>query len=302
MGLGHMGEPMVRSLAASGHRVVAWDESAERRDALSDVPGVEPGNDLAAAASQELLILMLPNGHVVREVLTGAGGAAANLPDGALVIDMSSSDPSVYAELAPALAERGIDLVDAPVSGNVSGAAAGTLTIMAGGDDAAIERARPLLDSMGKTIFHTGPLGSGQTMKALNNLLSAGGLMLAIEVLLVARRAGLDPAQVTKILNVSTGRNNSTERKIEPFVLSRAFDSGFGLSLMAKDVRTAAAIAARLEVPLGVGERVVAVADAAEAGLDRGADHTGVALWLESLAGVRLDGQSVTAAPDGRTD
>ena len=129
--------------------------------------------------------------------------------------------------------------IDAPVSGGVKGAEAGTLTIMAGGDEAAIARVEPLFGMMGQRVFQTGALGSGQAMKALNNLVSAGALILTIEALLVGQRAGLDPALMTEILNVSTGRSNATDQKILPYVLSRRFDSGFALQLMAKDLATA---------------------------------------------------------------
>lgn len=288
VGLGNMGAPMVRNLAAAGFAVTGFDICADNRVALDGLDKVRTTDRLAEAAGADVLVLMLPNGHIVREVLLGADGALAHLPAGGLVVDMSSSDPEIYPEIAAALAEKDIGFIDAPVSGNVRGAAAGTLTIMAGGDDVAIDRATSLFSAMGEKVFRTGALGTGQVMKALNNLVSAGALMMTVEALLVARKAGLDPAQANAILNVSTGRNNSTERKIEPFVLSGAYNSGFGLSLMAKDLRTAGSVAGRLGADMPLANHAIEMASAAEAALGPDADHTEVARWLENVTGLRL--------------
>lgn len=288
VGLGNMGLPMVRNLSAAGFAVLGYDLDPGRRALLSDIAAADSVDGPCRAAEDcTVMILMLPDGERVRDVLI-EGGVAAALPPGALVIDMGSSDPVVYDAVAPVLSDRGIALVDAPVSGSVKGAVEGTLTIMAGGAPAALDRAQPVLAAMGARIFRTGALGSGQIMKALNNLVSAGGLILAIEALLVASKAGLDPAQVNAILNVSTGRNNSTERKIEPYVLSGAYDSGFALSLMAKDVRTAASVAGRIGVEMPLGEQAVRIANDADALLGPGADHTEIARFLEQVAGLTL--------------
>ena len=285
IGLGMMGLPMLKMAAAAGFPFVAFDRSSAARNTAASVNGVTVAQTIAEVARHDLLVLMLPDAEAVRAVLLGEDGALDRLPDGALVIDMSSSDPAMYADVAPRLAERSISMIDAPVSGNVRGAAAGTLTIMAGGAAPDLERARPLLETMGKTIYHVGPLGAGQTVKALNNLLSAGGLILAIEVLLAAKAAGLDPQLVNSVFNVSTGRNNSTERKIEPFILNRAFSSGFALSLMAKDVRTAGMIAARCNAAMPLAEHVIEMSNAAAAALGQGADHTEIARWIEHETG-----------------
>lgn len=285
IGLGKMGLPMLKMAAAAGFPFVAFDRSAAALNTAESVNGVTVAQTIAEVARHDLLVLMLPDAEAVRAVLLGEDGALDHLPDGALVIDMSSSDPAMYGDVAPRMAERSISMIDAPVSGNVRGAAAGTLTIMAGGAAPDLERARPLLETMGKTIYHVGPLGAGQTVKALNNLLSAGGLILAIEVLLAAKAAGLDPHLVNSVFNVSTGRNNSTERKIEPFILNRAFSSGFALSLMAKDVRTAGMIAARCNAAMPLAEHVIEMSNAAARALGQGADHTEIARWIEHETG-----------------
>ncbi len=286
VGLGNMGVPMARNLAKRAAHLVALDPSEDQRSQMKGIKNVTTTDNLHELGGCNIVVLMLPNGAIVRDVLIGSGKLNTILPNNALVIDMSSSDPQIYDDIKTHLESYNIDIIDAPVSGNVSGAENATLTIMTGGSRAAVTRANPVLTAMGKTIFYLGDLGSGQTMKALNNLLSAGGLIMAAEVLLTAKAAGLDPKQVNDILNVSTGRNNSTERKIEPFVLSEAYNSGFGLSLMAKDLRTAAAIAQRANVQLPIGSHVVNAANAAETQLGQSADHTEVARWLSEMTGV----------------
>jgi 3-hydroxyisobutyrate dehydrogenase len=286
VGLGRMGWPMARHLAAAGHRLVVLDAAPERAAAFAREVGAEVAPDLAGLARPSgVIITMLPDGAVRAVVLDGIAGAIGG---GGLVVDMGSSDPGVYPELASALAARGAGLVDAPVSGGVAGAEAATLTIMAGGAPAAIDRTLPLLRLMGARIFRAGALGSGQAMKALNNLCSAGALILTVEALLIGQRFGLDPALMTEILNVSTGRSNATDKKIVPHVLSRRFDSGFALALMAKDVATALGLAAATSTPTRLAAPTVEIVHDALAALGPGADHTEVARLLERRVGTVL--------------
>ncbi len=284
LGIGNMGAPMAANLTKAGFSLVLGDRdlSVARAAAGSSATVAESPDAFGAV---DILITMLPNGQVVRDVLIGPDGLASSLKSGALVVDMSSADPAVYPELQSALQAKGIGLIDAPVSGNVSGAINATLSIMAGGDGALIDRAEPVLLALGKQVFRTGALGTGQAMKALNNLVSAGGLMLAIEALLVGKRLGLDPKLMTDILNVSTGRNNSTERKIEPFVLSGAFNSGFGLGLMAKDLRTAQSVTESAGMAAPLSALCVTLANRAAEALPASADHTEVARWISEELG-----------------
>lgn len=288
VGLGNMGWPMAGNLCKAGFTVVGMDADAERQAAFAATFGADVADGPEAFATTDRLITMLPDGAIVADALVGAGDLLAHLPAGSLVIDMSSGDPAAYDQITPAIDRLGHAMIDAPVSGGTGGAQAGTLTIMTGGDDAAIDRAMPLLEVMGGKIFRTGALGSGQAMKALNNLASATALMVTIEVLVTAQRFGLDPALVNSILNVSSGRNNSTDKKIAPHVLSRAFDSGFGLSLMAKDLRTAHAIAERTKTPVPLSDLAVQMAQQASEALGPDADHTAVALWIEERVGEAL--------------
>ena len=285
IGLGRMGWHMAANLRKAGISVVGFDidrVTASRFACEHDALAAEDPQDFGQV---ECLITMLPNGQAVADVLLGADGIAGVLPclsADTLVIDMGSSNPADYEPIAPRLEELGLAMIDAPVSGGVAGAESGTLTVMAGGAEQDINRARPMFEIMGKTIFHAGEkVGSGQAVKALNNLVSAAGLMVTIEALLVAQRYGLDPVKVNRIINESTGRNNSTDRKIEPFVLSRAFDSGFALSLMAKDLRTAQAIAENTTGEFPLSRLVVEMAQQASVALEPDADHTAIARWIE---------------------
>ena len=161
------------------------------------------------------------------------------LKPGSVVIDMSSSSPVGTRELGPILEKRGIRLIDAPVSNGVKGATAATLAIMVGGDRAIFEQYRPLFEKLGNQIFHAGPLGAGHAVKALNNYVSAAGLVAACEAVITGQRFGLDPAVVVDILNASSGMNNTTKNKFKQHMLSGTFGAGFTTGLMAKDVRTA---------------------------------------------------------------
>ncbi|MGE5147512.1 MAG: NAD(P)-dependent oxidoreductase, partial [Candidatus Eiseniibacteriota bacterium] len=226
--------------------------------------------------------------QIVRQVMLEmeGGGLAKSLRPGALLIDMSSSDPIGTRELGEALAKHRIALVDAPVSGGTKGAKDGTLTIMIGGDDkAAIARAKPILECMGKRLFDTGPLGSGHAMKALNNYVAATGFAAASEALIVGQRFGLDPKAMVDIMNVSTGRNFSTENTVKGEVLTERFASGFALGLMAKDVK----IAADLAQGLGLDAPVVQLASVrlgeASRAIGGEKDHTlAFKFWREQIA------------------
>lgn len=285
IGLGAMGVPMATRLIAAGYAVNGSDLAASGRDAFASAGGNSFTEPREAAADASVVFTMLPNGKIVRDVLLGSGGIADALAPGALVVDMSSSEPTGTVALGKDLASRGLRLVDAPVSGGVRRAVDGTLTVMAGGDAADLAEATPLLQAMGKVVIPTGPLGSGHAAKALNNYVSAAGLAASCEALLVAERFGLDPATLVDVLNVSTGRNNSTEVKLKPFVLSGTFASGFALALMAKDL----GIAADLADAMGIGQsgtrRAAEQWRAAAAKLGPGADHTEIYRFLQQHEG-----------------
>lgn len=268
IGLGRMGQLMAANLAKEGFAVHSFDLNGSGNCASAR----------KAAEGAEVLITMLPDGEAVREAVLEAMPA---LRPGAVVIDMSSSDPAATRALGLALARNRIDLVDAPVSGAMAKARDATLAIMAGGAVEVVEKITPILKTMGKQIFHVGPLGAGHAVKALNNYLGAAGTLAGFEALLVARAFGLDPAPMLEAINASTGRNSTTERKIPQQVLTGAFASGFKLALMAKDVGIAAALARDLGVRAPYLSETLRLWRAAQKRLPAGADHTEIFHFLE---------------------
>jgi 3-hydroxyisobutyrate dehydrogenase len=293
IGVGQMGLPMARNLVRAGYRVAAHDTNADALRRACDATGAEgPGSLKAMSEACDAVITMLPDGNAVRAVVLGAdsGGDSllAGLPRGAILIDMSSSSPVGTRELGMRLAGRGVAILDAPVSGGVRKAVDASLSIMVGGEAETIARCRPVLEAMGKQIFLTGPLGSGHAMKALNNYVSAAGLAAAAEAVLAGQRFGLDPANVVNILNASTGMNNSTLNKFHQYILSRAFNSGFSLDLMVKDLKTALEVARASGSPVPFGEACVQAWSDAQSALGPGVDHTAVVRHWEKLAGSEL--------------
>jgi 3-hydroxyisobutyrate dehydrogenase len=278
VGLGHMGVPMTRRLVAAGHEVRGYDTSAEARE-RAGAAAVESLADAAAAA--EAVVLMLATSSVVRQVVLDDGLLDA-LEPGALVVDMGSSDPSQTRELAEAAAGRGFRYVDAPVSGGVVGAEAGTLTIMFGGSSEELADCGPLFSAVGGKVVHAGPVGAGHALKALNNLLSATNFLIALEAVMAGERFGLDTKVMVDAINDSTGRSWATEHKVPQFVEPRSFSSGFAMRLMVKDIQTARTLAHATGAPFALGDVSVSLWEEAAASLPDEADHTEIARWLEA--------------------
>lgn len=285
IGLGVMGVPMAARLVGAGFQVRGYDLSPDARRA-AEAAGVRVcGSPGETAEGAEFLVTMLPNGRIVRDALMGTEGALRSLAPGSLVIEMSSSAPLDTRALGVDLADRGVALIDAPVSGGVAKARLGTLAIIAGGEVADIERSRPILDAMGASVFRTGALGSGHAAKALNNYVSAAGLAAACEALVVGEAFGLDPEVLVDVLNGSTGRNNSTETKLKPHVLTGTYGAGFSMALMAKDVRTAADLADGVGRPLPGVVAAASLWEDASRALGKGADHTAIHKFLAERKG-----------------
>jgi 3-hydroxyisobutyrate dehydrogenase len=240
VGIGNMGRPMAKNLLAAGYALTVFDTDPGRAARFAvEHGGTAADSPAALGLAADLLVTMLPTGRDVRQVLDDGqgGGAAATLARGAVVVDMSSSDPVGTQALGRELRERGIALVDAPVSGLVPRAEAGTLTIMIGADDeAALAVAEPVLKRLGERLIRIGALGAGHAMKALNNFVGATAFTATAEALIVGKRFGLDPAVMAKVLNVSTGRSFHSDMTFPDHVLTRRFATGFTLGLLAKDV------------------------------------------------------------------
>ena len=300
VGLGMMGWPMASNLAAAGYSLTVRDVDVTRQERFTREHG-----GVAAAAPPDFdgvgtVITMLPDDGVVRDaVLNWDGGIAVALAPGALVIDMSSSNPRGTRALGEALAQRGIGLLDAPVSGGAPGAQSGTLSIMIGGDDdALVERATPILGTLGKALFRTGPLGSGHAMKALNNFIAAAAYTATAEALAIGLRYGLEPETMIDIINASSGHSMVSELVFKKQVVTGQYAAGFTLGLLAKDVAIAGDLASTSGVDAPachlVGDRYADALAALGAQSDHSAAHK--RWWCADFSGA---GTTATAPGAG---
>jgi len=289
IGIGSMGWPMGARVRQAGYALTAIDAAPGRADQFAKETGAAAAKDAAAVArASDVVITMLPTSQDVAAALGGDNGVLAGLQPGSVVVEMSSGMPSRTRELAELVAAKGGTLIDAPVSGGVTRAKTGELAIMVGGDEAAIETARPILQAMGNSVTRVGDIGSAHAMKALNNLVSAGGFLIGIEAMLIGSKFGIDENVMVDILNASTGMNNSTQKKFRQFVLSRAFNAGFGLDLMAKDLTIALDLARETATPVPFAALCREMWASAAAMLGKGQDHTAMAKLSETLAHYEL--------------
>lgn len=273
IGLGMMGTPMTACLAKAGFELFLADADAGR---LRDVQANLNASALTAenAKSLDILITMLPNSDIVEHVLLGENGWAASLAPQAVVIEMSSSEPARSRELGQRLKTLNLHYLDAPVSGGVKRAVDGSLAILVGGDAEVLQRCRPVLDAMGKNILHIGDAGSGHAAKALNNFVSAAGLMATVEALHVAKRFGIDPGVMVDVLNASSGGSNTSLNKARQFMLSGTFGSGFSMQLMNKDLKIAKGLSDALDYPMLFGQSAIKVWNDVAQDATPATDHT----------------------------
>jgi 3-hydroxyisobutyrate dehydrogenase len=274
-GIGAMGTPMSINLIKAGHKLVLFDIDRKKAEAVAATHECEVATSLTDMASKsDTVITMLPDGKLVHKAIVGAGGICETLKPGSLIIDMSSSSPMGTRELGALLAKKGFQFIDAPVSNGVKGATAATLSIMVGGDKAIFERVKPLLEKMGNQIYYAGPLGAGHAIKALNNYVSAAGMIAACEAMHAGEAFGIDPNVAIDIINTSSGYNGTTQRKCKQFMISGTYNAGFSTGLMAKDVRTALDIAQAMGTSTILAEPTADIWDAMEQKLGFLSDHT----------------------------
>ena len=289
IGIGAMGTPMATNLAKDGYKLVVYDADAKRAQALAATREIEVADSLAALGAMcGTVITMLPDGKIVRKVVCGENDnfmdcVASTLKPGALIIDMSSSSPVGTREMGAVLEKRGIKLIDAPVSNGVKGATAATLAIMVGGDAALFEKNKPVFEKIGNQIFHAGPLGSGHAIKALNNYVSAAGLLAACEAVVAGQRFGLDAGVIVDILNASSGMNNTTKNKFKQHMLSGTYGAGFFTGLMAKDVRTALEVIETTKTSSLLAKPCTDVWNQMEKDLGFNSDHTEMYRYVDKL-------------------
>lgn len=286
IGLGRMGRPMSKHIAKHFPTAV-YDLFPESVDAAARDAQVTPIYNLADASDIGTVILMLPTSKHVEETLLDAY-LLDRLGAGALVIDMGSSVPASTQRLAAAAAERGIHYVDAPVSGGISKAASAELTMLVGGEPAAIERARPYLEAVGSTIVVVGGSGSGHAAKAINNLVSATNIAVAAEAVLRGKAAGIAPERMIEVLNASTGMSQASCVKFVSHILPGTYASNFAYDLMLKDM----GIAMEIDVPEAASTLTRAAYQLLAEGrehLGDQPDHTEIARVYEHLADVSIN-------------
>ena len=260
LGLGNMGLPMALNLIKAGHQVRGFDLVQTQLDAFKVAGGIPMNSASEAALDADVIISMLPASRHVEALYLGESGLLATNNPKALLIDCSTISPKVSQSVAAAAKAKGFAMIDAPVSGGTAGAQAGTLTFMVGGDTADVDRARPLLEQMGKNIFHAGPSGSGQTVKVCNNMLLGIQMLGTSEALRLGIANGMDPKVLSDIMSKSSGRNwalelyNPCPGVMENVPSSKGYAGGFGVDLMLKDLGLATENASDLDASIPLGE------------------------------------------------
>jgi len=290
IGLGVMGTPMAGHLAQAGHRMTVFDidtaKSARFAAHHGQVTIGRSPREVAAAA--DIVVTMLPSGEFVRDVALGADGLLAGFSGGELLIDTSSCEPWLTLATARGLAAGGIAMVDAPTSGAEMGAQAASLVFMVGGSEADVASAGPVLETLGRQVFHVGPLGAGHAMKSINNLVTAMTFLATAEGVALGSRLGLDPNVMTDVLNASTGMSWITQTHIKQRITNGAFDDPFKLELMIKDIRIALGLADEqgVEMPFcSAGQAFWQLAGQAAA---PGASVSELVRWVESVTGAAI--------------
>ena len=290
LGLGAIGRPMAARLAhADGVSLGVWNRTTATADAFASEHRVRAARTPAEAArGAEVVITCFPVSADVESVLDGTDGLLAGLSKGATLIDCTSGDPATSKRIAARLAERGVAYLDAPVSGGVKGAVEGILTVMVGGDAAALERVRPVIETFGKKIVHCGPVGTGSALKAVNNALLAVHIWSAGEGLVALASAGVKPDVALDVINASSGRSNSSMNLFPERVLGRAFPRTFRLALLDKDINIAAGVAREQKVPSPLIQLTADLFRIAHHALGEEADHVEAVKVIEQWAGQEI--------------
>ncbi|HXG71424.1 MAG TPA: NAD(P)-dependent oxidoreductase [Gemmatimonadaceae bacterium] len=289
LGLGAIGRPMASHLTGPPFELTVWNRTGAKARAFARHHSVAfAESPTEAVKGAEVVITCLPSSVEVLSLLSKDGKLIGAIESGSVLLDCTSGDPATSRLVASELAKRGISFIDAPVSGGVVAAEAGTLTVMWGGEDAVFERIRPIVEAFGKKVVHCGPVGAGDALKAVNNALLAVHILSAAEGLALLKKAGVDPSVALDVINASSGRSNSSENLIPQRVLTRAFPRTFRLALLDKDI----GIAASLATELGVSAPVIALGAEryAEARRQLGeeADHVEAVKMIEAENGVEI--------------
>jgi 2-hydroxy-3-oxopropionate reductase len=287
IGLGIMGKPMARNLLKAGYPLVVYNRSRAVVDELNKEGAQAAGSSKEVAERAEVLITMLPDSPDVELVYAGEQGIFARAKPGMLLIDMSSISPVVARKLAGEAEKRGLDMIDAPVSGGEAGAISATLLIMIGGKPLAVERAMPIFQALGKNIVHVGDAGAGQVTKAANQMVVGTTIAIVSEALVLAAKAGVDPAKVRQALLGGFAQSKILEAHGQK-MLERNFKPGFRIRLHEKDMKIALSTGSEYGVPLMVTSQVAQMMTAMKSMGNGDLDHSGLVKFVEELAKIEL--------------
>jgi 3-hydroxyisobutyrate dehydrogenase len=255
IGLGRMGAPIARHIVGAGHELVVYDVRPEAAAPVTSIGSVTAATSASdAVRDAEAVFTSLPGPSEVEAVVHDEGGLLASMQPGSVLVDLSTNSPTLVRRLAAQLAGREIAMLDAPVSGGVEGAEAGTLSVMAGGDEATFERMKPLLSTFGSKLFYCGGIGNGSVVKLCNNICSAVNAVIAAEALTLGVRAGVDLKTLVEVIGASTGSSSRLTNRFTRYLLKRNFTPGFSAGLSAKDTRLALDLAQELDLPMQAGE------------------------------------------------
>jgi 3-hydroxyisobutyrate dehydrogenase len=289
LGLGAIGRPMAARVAGTFANLVVWNRTSDRATTFAAEHKVRVAASPADAAKEaDVVITCLPLSRDVESLLDGPTGLLATMRKGTTVVDCTSGDPATSRRMAARLAEKEIDYVDAPVSGGVTGAEKGTLTVMVGGDAAVFTRMQPIFKSFGQKIVHCGDIGAGDALKAVNNAMLAVHILSTAEGLATLKKMGVDPKVALDVINTSSGRSNTSMNLFPERVLSRAFPRTFRLALLEKDIGIAAQVARDNKVPAPVMQLAAELFTLARGELGEVADHVEAVRLVEQWAGVEI--------------
>jgi 3-hydroxyisobutyrate dehydrogenase-like beta-hydroxyacid dehydrogenase len=287
VGVGKMGGRMSRRLIEAGHSLTVYDPAETAVEPLVKLGARAAESPAAVASEAEIVLVSVPTPPVVHAVALGPKGVVEG-KKAKIFIDTSTTGATVAKQVAEGLAPKGITAVDAPVSGGIKGAEKGTLAVMLSCPGALLPTVKPVLEVLGKVFVVGTQPGQGQTMKLLNNLLSATAMAITSEAMAMGVKAGLDPSLIVDVFNAGTARNSATQDKIKQHVISRTFSYGFGIGLLNKDIRLCMGEADALGVPMVVGSAVRQLLSIATASEGYDADMTAIAKTVEEWAGVTV--------------
>lgn len=274
---------------ASRFELAVWNRTSNKAESFAASHGARvAATPRDAATGADIVITCLPTSREVEELLDGTDGLLAGLSRGAVLVDCTSGDPATSRRIAGRLADQGIAFLDAPVSGGTSGAEAGKLTVMCGGDQTTFDRVSPVLSAFGSKVMLVGPVGAGHALKAVNNALLAVHIWSVAEGLAALAKAGVSPSAALEVINASSGRSNASENLIPQRVLTRAFPRTFRLALLEKDVAIAADFLRAQRVPSSMIQQIADLFRVARVELGEEADHVEAVKLLEKWAGVDI--------------